>query len=96
VVNIVPANAPDKGSALLALRRSLATDNAIFVGDEVTAETVFRGDDASRVLGIRVGRAASSGASHYVAKQTDIDRLLQHLLELQQQPDAARKKRSAA
>jgi trehalose 6-phosphate phosphatase len=98
VVNIVPANAPDKGSALLALRRSMSADNAVFVGDEVTAENVFRGDDASRVLGIRIGRSASSGASHYVAKQSDIDRLLQHLLELQQQPveAPARKKRSAA
>ena len=95
-MNVVPANAPDKGSALIALRRSLAAANAIFVGDEVTAESVFQGEEASKLLGIRIGRANASGASHYVAKQTDIDRLLQHLLELRQEPAETRKKRSAA
>jgi trehalose 6-phosphate phosphatase len=94
VVDVVPADAPNKGSALIALRRSLASENAIFVGDEVTAEDVFRGDEGSKLLGIRIGRASASGASHYVAKQTDIDRLLQHLLDLRHEP--ARKKRSAA
>jgi trehalose 6-phosphate phosphatase len=98
VVDIVPANAPDKRTALLDLCRSMSAENVVIVGDEVTSEDVFRGDDASRLLGIRVGRSPNSGASHYVAKQTDVDRLLQHLLELRQEPGAApaRKKRSAA
>jgi trehalose-6-phosphatase len=82
LVNVLPANAPNKGSALSTLRNALHAEHAVFVGDDFTAEEVFAGQ-ADHVLGIRVGRATGSNASHYLAKQTDIDSLLKRLLELQ-------------
>jgi trehalose 6-phosphate phosphatase len=82
LVNVLPANAPNKGSTLIDLRTSLNAEHAVFVGDDQSAEDVFT-NQQEHVLGIRVGRASNSNASHYLAKQADIDALLKRLLELQ-------------
>ena len=82
VVNVLPANAPNKGSTLLDLRAAIHAKHAVFVGDDMTDEDVFTADQPQHLLGIRVGRAPDSGASHYLAKQADIDHLLKRLLEL--------------
>ena len=81
LVNVLPATAPNKGSTLTSLRTSLNAEHAVFVGDDQAAEDVFS-NDQDHVLGIRVGRATGSNASHYLAKQADIDSLLKRLLEL--------------
>ena len=82
VVNILPSNAPNKGSALQDIRTAMAAKHTVFVGDDVTDEDVFAANQPQQLLGIRVGRAPASGASHYLAKQADIDHLLKRLLEL--------------
>jgi trehalose 6-phosphate phosphatase len=82
LVNVLPLNAPNKGNALGTLRSSFNAEHTVFVGDDVSAEEVFAGQP-EQVLGIRVGRATGSHASHYLAKQADIDSLLKRLLELQ-------------
>lgn len=82
LVNVLPSNAPNKGSALINLRSSLNAEHALFVGDDTSAEDVFALENRQHLLGIRVGRAANSNASHYLAKQTDIDNFLKRLLEL--------------
>jgi trehalose 6-phosphate phosphatase len=81
LINVLPAAAPNKGSALINLRTSFNAEHAVFVGDDQSAEEVFT-NQQDHVLGIRVGRATGSNASHYLAKQTDIDSLLKRLLEL--------------
>lgn len=83
LVNVLPADAPNKSSALMNLRNSLHAEHAVFVGDDLSAEEAFASDKPEHVLGIRVGRATGSAASHYLAKQADIDSLLKRLLELQ-------------
>lgn len=82
LVNVLPANAPNKSSALTHLQEVLNAEHAVFVGDDLSAEEVFA-KKQEQVLGIRVGRATGSNASHYLAKQADIDSLLKRLLELQ-------------
>lgn len=82
VVNLLPAGSPNKGSALSHLRRTMQAQHALFVGDDNTDEDVFTSDNGQHLLGIRVGRATGSGATHYVSKQADIDRLLECLLKL--------------
>ena len=82
VVNVLPADAPNKGSALLDLRAAIQAKHAVFVGDDMTDEDVFGAAQTAQLLGIRVGRASESSASHYLAKQADIDHLLKRLLEL--------------
>lgn len=81
LINVLPAAAPNKGSALINLRTSFNAEHAVFVGDDQSAEEVFT-NQQDHVLGIRVGRASNSNASHYLAKQADIDSLLKRLLQL--------------
>lgn len=81
LINVLPSTAPDKGSTLSSLRTALNAEHAVFVGDDQSAEEVFK-NQQDHVLGIRVGRATGSNASHYLAKQADIDSLLKRLLEL--------------
>jgi trehalose 6-phosphate phosphatase len=82
VVNLLPTGAPDKGSALCALRRTLQTERMIYVGDDSTDEDAFKLRDSEQLLGIRIGRSANTQAAYYLTKQTDIDRFLENLLEL--------------
>ncbi len=55
VYNLVAAAAPDKGDALLALVAHLRCDTALFVGDDVNDEAVFRSAPAHWVT-VKVGR----------------------------------------
>jgi trehalose 6-phosphate phosphatase len=82
VVNVVPQGAPDKGSALVALRRRLRCESAIYVGDDDNDEDVFALAAQERLLGIRVGRSPRSQAAYFVPGQAAVDRLLSRLVEL--------------
>ncbi|HEY5285295.1 MAG TPA: trehalose-phosphatase [Polyangia bacterium] len=81
VVNVLPAGAPDKGTALLTLCRRLRCAAAIFVGDDHNDEDVFALASQGRLLGIRVGRSRRSQAAYFVPSQKDVDRLLVKLIE---------------
>jgi len=82
VLNLVPAQAPHKGEALIDACRRLRCASAIFVGDDVTDEDVFqmKVPRGLRVLGVRVGKSASSRAKFYVRGQAEMDELLKVLL----------------
>jgi trehalose 6-phosphate phosphatase len=90
VVNIVPARAPNKGDALLELRKAEGADIALFVGDDVTDEDVFALDQPGRLLTVRVGEASSSAARYFVRAQRDIDRLLTRLVALRENAEPSR------
>jgi trehalose 6-phosphate phosphatase len=80
VVNIVIANAPDKGAALRRLRERLASPPTVFVGDDETDEDAFILSGTS-VLGIRVGLSETSSAPFFLQDQNEIDQLLGRLIE---------------
>jgi len=82
VVNVVPANAPHKGAALLVLRERTETTHALYVGDDLTDEDVFTLDLSERLFTVRVGRSSRSAASYFLRDQLEIDALLWRLLEL--------------
>jgi trehalose 6-phosphate phosphatase len=83
VLNLVPAEAPHKGEALVDACRRLRCRRALFLGDDVTDEDVFRMKrPAVKLLGIRVGRSVRSKASFYVRGQDEVDELLRRLLAL--------------
>jgi len=84
VVNIVPAKAPDKSAALHRARRRLGCDAAIYVGDDLTDEDVFRNADAASLLTIRVGRSRVSAAAFFVRNQAEVNVLLSRLIALRQ------------
>jgi len=81
VVNIVPAGAPNKGTALITLRKRLRCQSAIYVGDDDTDEDVFALSSQECLLGIRVGRSRRSRAAYFLTSQAAIDRLLRKLVE---------------
>lgn len=88
VVNIVPERAPDKGDALLDLREREGASTALYVGDDVTDEDVFRLDQPGRLISVRVGESASTSAKYFLRDQGEIDLLLARLCELRPEGSA--------
>ena len=86
VVNVLPSGAPDKGTALVALRKRLRCQSAIYVGDDENDEDVFALTGQERLLGIRVGRSRRSRAEYCVPGQAAIDQLLSSLVRFRQVP----------
>lgn len=84
VVNVVPERAPNKGDALLELRKAEQADTALYVGDDVTDEDVFELDQPGRLLSVRVGESRSSAAAYFLRNQNEMDRLLAKLIALRE------------
>jgi trehalose 6-phosphate phosphatase len=82
VFNIVPAGAPNKGDALLKLRALEQADVALYVGDDVSDEDVFRLDQPGRLITVRVGASQSSRATYCLPNQRAIDGLMRRLITL--------------
>ena len=80
VVNLLPPGAPNKGTALEALRARMGCDTALYIGDDKTDEDVFELDQPGRLLSIRVGRSSESAAPFYVEDQRQVDDLMEALL----------------
>ena len=81
VVNVVPKNAPHKGTAVRRLRRELGADEVLFVGDDVTDEDAFALAGPG-LLGVRVGPSRTTAASHHLKDQREMDTLLDELVRL--------------
>lgn len=82
VLNLVPMRAPDKGRALQRLVALEQCEFALYVGDDVTDEDVFRLDASFRLLAIRIGETKASAARFYLRDQAEIDAFLDQLLAL--------------
>jgi len=80
VINLLPAGAPDKGTALLSERERLGSDWVLYVGDDENDEDAFALD--TNVVAVRIGRKPNSRASYYLRKQLEIDRLLDLMVVL--------------
>jgi trehalose 6-phosphate phosphatase len=78
VFNLVPQDSVDKGDALIAVMEAAGARTAIYVGDDITDEDVFRLSDGN-LLSVRVERADNSSAPFYVSSFADVPRLLQTL-----------------
>lgn len=81
VLNVVPADAPDKGDALARLVSLARCERVIYVGDDVTDEAAFRARLPVPAVMVRVGRRARSGAKWYVRRREGVDQLLERLAE---------------
>jgi trehalose 6-phosphate phosphatase len=79
VENLVPQAAVDKGAALETLMEHLDCPRAIFVGDDVTDEDVFRLENPA-VLGIRIGENQESAARYYLQGQEEMVELLHEIM----------------
>lgn len=79
VVNLVPADAGDKGTALRRLVREAGAARLLFVGDDVTDEAAFAADVGVPSVMARVGRSRTSRATHFLGRRADVDELLERL-----------------
>jgi len=80
VINLLPADAPDKGTALTAERDSLGCDSVLYVGDDDNDEDAFALKED--IVAVRIGRSANSRAPYYLRRQTEIDALIHLMLRL--------------
>jgi trehalose 6-phosphate phosphatase len=82
VLNVLPAEFPHKGDALLRLLRRLRLRGALFLGDDVTDEDAFA-LGPPRVVGVKVGPGPSR-AAYRLADQGEVDELLALLASLRE------------
>jgi len=81
VRNVVLAQAPDKGDAVLALVARAACDRAVFLGDDDNDESVFTKAPAGW-LTARVATDARSAAGYYLGDYASVPALLDRMLDL--------------
>jgi trehalose 6-phosphate phosphatase len=81
VLNLLPPDAPHKGEALQSLLGLSGCTRAMYLGDDVTDEDVFR-MRMPEVLSIRVGRKRKSAAEMYLKNQADVTRLVRRLVAM--------------
>lgn len=80
VFNILPAEAPNKGQALLRMLAESGRGSAIYVGDDETDEDAFACESDAPVLSVRVGHSKYSRAQCFIQNQELIDELLARML----------------
>jgi len=78
VENLLPAAAPDKGTAMLYLMDLTKCPKGFYAGDDVTDEDVFR-LDGNCLFTVRVGAVQSSRAQYELLSQGDTLRLLKEI-----------------
>ncbi len=79
VLNLVPPDAPHKGTALLDLLKQQGSTAALYIGDDETDEDVFRLEDPL-VTTVRVGNSRSSHAQFYVKSQREVSGAIAYLV----------------
>lgn len=79
IVSLVGEDAWHKGNALEALMEMAGAASAIYAGDDVTDEDVFR-IKRPELLSVRVERSVASAADFFVPHAQDMERLLDDLI----------------
>lgn len=92
VVNVLPADAPDKGVALRALVDAEPTQHVLYVGDDDTDEAVFA-LDLPGVLTLRVEPSHSSAAMLFLRDQGEVPTLIERIAAVMTMHSANRRKR---
>lgn len=79
VFNLLPQDSADKGMALEKLMDASGARSAIYVGDDVTDEDIFR-LRRPELLSVRVGCGVGSAAEFFLHHRLDIFQLLDDLI----------------
>jgi trehalose 6-phosphate phosphatase len=79
VFNLLPEDAMHKGSALEQLIRAIGATSAMYIGDDVTDEDVFR-LHRTDVLSVRIEKHPGSAAPYFIENRQDVTQLLDALI----------------
>jgi trehalose 6-phosphate phosphatase len=93
VVNVLPREAGDKGTALRRLVKVAGAQRVLFVGDDVTDEAAFGASLEVPAVMVRVGRDPGSRASAWLRRRSDVDVLLERLSGLREVPGGGSSRR---
>jgi trehalose 6-phosphate phosphatase len=83
IVNLMVDGDAHKGTALVAERDRLRCESVLYVGDDENDEDAF--GIGGRIISVRIGRSRTSKACYYLRTQSEIDMLLERLVELREQ-----------
>jgi trehalose 6-phosphate phosphatase len=89
VIDVLPAGAPHRGSAVASLCETFGVDSAIYVGRDAADEQAFESKGPA-LIAIRVGRTRGGKAGYYLSTQSDVDRLLKSLILARPAPERLR------
>ncbi len=80
VLNLMPSNTINKGVAFERLMAASGASSALYVGDDVTDEDVFRLQRAD-LLSVRIERADTTAAEYYLHHRLGMVQLLDELIK---------------
>jgi trehalose 6-phosphate phosphatase len=80
VFNLLPLEAADKGIAFQHLIRNSDAGSAIYIGDDVTDEDIFKSQDKN-LLSVRVERASDSAAAFFLHSRAEVVQLLDEIIK---------------
>jgi trehalose 6-phosphate phosphatase len=80
VFNLLPPNSINKGSAMIRLMEISGAGSALYVGDDITDEHVFRLHRPD-LLSVRIERASDSAAPFFLHHRLDMTALLDELIK---------------
>ncbi len=86
-VTLLPSTGPHKGSTVLAACERLGCRRLVYVGDDGTDEDAFECGAPDRLLSIKVGAAPQTSARFILARQADLERLLETIIRSTRETD---------
>ncbi|GFO58259.1 trehalose 6-phosphate phosphatase [Geomonas silvestris] len=81
VMNLLPMEAETKGTALVEAMEFVGAGQAIYIGDDVTDEEVFK-MALPNLLGVHIGTEPWTAATHYLKEQGEITAVVQTVVRL--------------
>jgi len=81
VLNLLPPGAPQKGQAVPILLSHSGCERALYVGDDISDEAVFRLNSPA-LLTVRVERVRGSAAQLYLKSQMEVPRFVNELTKM--------------
>lgn len=81
VMNLLPMEAETKGKALVEAMEFVGASQAIYIGDDVTDEEVFK-MALPNLLGVHIGTEPWSAATHYLKEQGEITAVVMTMVRL--------------
>lgn len=79
VLNILPNFNINKGTSLLEIMKKSQFSHAVYIGDDITDEDVFK-LNMNNILTIRIGKKTESNAKYFIQEQTKIDKFISEIL----------------